>query len=55
MAWKLTLEGGAEMTASDQVRTPGGLAAVSSIEVGDLVCIFPDGHMPVEVTDVEEV
>lgn len=55
MAWKITLSSGAEMYATDKVRTPDGVVNPSTLSEGDFVCMFPDGHMPVEIQAIEEL
>lgn len=59
MAWKITLVGGAEMAVTSTVRVPGGTLDLTdpavTLNPGDLVCLFPDGHMTVEVELVEEI
>lgn len=40
---------------TNQVKTPGGNKVASTIQVGDFVCLHPDGSHPVAVASIEEV
>ena len=54
MAWEIILVNGTKMTADATVMTPDGVIDPSTLSPGDLVCIFPDGHMPVEIASIVE-
>lgn len=39
----------------NEVRVPTGKAVASTIQAGDVICMFPDGGCPMKVANVEEV
>jgi hypothetical protein len=50
----ITLISGAVMSVDDaqEVRVPGGRQIAGDLTEGDLVCLFPDGLMPVEIQTI---
>lgn len=55
MAWKITTTNGAEVWVQDRVRTPDGFVHPSTVEVGNIICMFGDGSACVQVSTIEEI
>ena len=54
---KLTLVSGAVRYVDSEsvVKTPEGDRIAGDLDAGDSIAIFSDGHMPVEIANVEAV
>jgi len=57
MRLSITLVGGTVryIDTTTPQRTPGGFVLAEDLEVGNIICLFSDGNMPVEIESIEEV